>query len=161
MKTSFTLLIFLFCYGFAQAQDKTCKECSIPGFESVTFYYVAQPHSNFGFGMEAGHWNKEESRLSYFLGTKLQWFQWDPNSEKYSNRAENIHFSVYIKGQVQLVDRLYFIASPQMLNLSLFEMAAGLRYVFPISDVIGVGLEPTYSIMQKEGSLNLNVHFAL
>jgi hypothetical protein len=152
---------FLFFYSVGLAQGKSCRECSIPGFESVTLYYVAQPHSNVGFGMEAGHWNKEESRFSYFLGAKMQWFQWDPNSDKYSNRAENIHFAVYLKGQFQIIDRFYFVASPQLLNLTSFELGLGARYVYPISDVIGIGLEPTYSIMQKECSLNLNVHFAL
>lgn len=148
-----------FFKGHSQLKD--CKDCDIPSFQSVTMYYIAQPHSGFGFGMEAGTWNKSESRFSYFLGARMQWFRVDPNAEKFSNVANNVRFSLYMKGQARIVNRIYLEVSPTFVNLSSFDAAVGLRYSYPLSDVIGVGVEPTYSVVQKEYALNANIHFAL
>ncbi len=66
-----------------------------------------------------------------------------------------------MKGQFRIIDRLYLVVSPTFVNLSSFETGAGLRYVLPISRVIGIGLEPTYSLVEKQFSINTNIHFAL
>lgn len=155
----FSFLIFKF--SPVQAQLKDCPDCYVPSFQAFTFYYILQPGSDFGFGFEAGKWNKDASRFSYFLGTKLQWFQFDPNSDKYNNSANNIRFSVYIKGQARVVDRLYFELTPQFVDLNFFDVGLGLRYTYPITESIGIGIEPTYLVAQKEYSMNANIHFAL
>jgi hypothetical protein len=155
------LMICLLSYLTGHSQLKDCKDCDIPSFQSVTMYYIGQPHSSFGFGMEAGKWNKNESRFSYFLGARMQWFRLDPNSAKFSNSADNVRFSVYLKGQVRIVNRFYLELSPMFVNLTSFDAAIGLRYSYPLSDVIGIGIEPTYLAVQKEYSLNANIHFAL
>ena len=72
-----------------------------------------------------------------------------------------IRFSFYIKGQVEVVNRLYIVAAPEFVNLTSFEARAGVRYIFPISNLIGIGVEPGYSFVQKQVSLNTNIHFAL
>ena len=91
----------------------------------------------------------------------MQWFRVDPNAEKFSNVANNVRFSLYMKGQARIVNRIYLEVSPTFVNLSSFDAAVGLRYSYPLSDVIGVGVEPTYSVVQKEYALNANIHFAL
>jgi len=153
--------ILLLIFYSAGAQMKECKDCSVPSFGVITVYYVAQPHSGFGFGMEAGKWNKDDSRFSYFIGAKLQWFDLVPGSDKYSNSDNNIHYTAYVKGQFEMLNRLYVVVSPEFVNLSSFDARAGLRYVFPISNNIGVGVEPAYAIVQKAYSVNANIHFAL
>jgi len=157
-----TLFAILSCLFFTTyAQVGTCRDCSIPSFGAITLYHIAQPHSNFGFGMEAGKWNKEDSRFSYFMGAKLEWFRLVPGSDKFNNSAGNIHFSVYMKGQFELMDRFYVVVSPEFVNLSSLDAEAGFRYTFPISTSIGIGVEPAYSFIQRQYSLNTNIHFAL
>ncbi len=156
------LVVMLYCsVSSAQAQKRACKDCFVPSFGAITLYHITQAHSSFGFGMEAGKWNKDDSRFSYFIGAKLQWFHLDPNSDKYNNSADNIHYTVYVKGQFELLDRLYVVAGPEFYNLSSLDARTGLRYVFPISNFIGIGVEPAYSFVQKQCSVNANIHFAL
>jgi len=160
-KTACLLALFTLSFFVSHAQLKDCKDCSISSFQSVTMYYIVQPGSSFGFGLEAGQWNKEGSRFSYFLGSKMQWFRTDPGSDKFNNNANNLRFSFYLKGQAKIVNKLYLVVTPQFVNLSTFETGLGLRYTYPLSEVIGIGVEPIYSIINKEYSLNANIHLAL
>jgi len=160
-KTFMVCLICILSHLVSHSQSKECKDCDIPSFQSATIYYIGQPHSSFGFGIEAGKWNKSDSRFSYFLGARMQWFRLDPNSAKFNNVADNVRFSAYVKGQVRIVNRFYLEVSPMLVNLTSFDAAIGLRYSYPLSDVIGIGIEPTYSVVQKEYLLNANIHFAL
>ena len=156
-------LCFIFSLGIlcSNAQIKGHCDCS-PSFGALSVYDVLQPGSTFGFGLEAGKWNKDAARFSYFLGTKMQWMQQGEGLSK-ANGAyqENTRFTLYVKGQFRIVNRFYLVVSPGFVNLSAFETTAGLRYVFPISRVIGIGLEPSYSIVQQKFSINTNLHIAL
>jgi hypothetical protein len=161
----FKLFLFIFLLalkvtpGIAQLKD--CRDCYVPSFQAFTAYYILQPGSDFGFGFEAGKWNKDASRFSYFLGSKLQWFQLNPNSDKFKDDAKNIRFTVYMKGQARVVDRLYFELTPQFVDLNFFDIGLGMRYTYPLSESVGIGIEPTYLVVQKEYSMNANIHFAL
>ncbi len=160
-KAAWMVSIFLFFF-FAGYAQKEHRDCCIPAFGSITMYHSYQPGSVIGFGMEAGKWNKEASRFSYFLGTKLQWFGTSESSAKSSEESKYYsRVSLYMKGQLRIIDRLYLVVSPTFVNLTSFETGAGLRYVLPISRVIGIGVEPTYSIVEKQFSINTNIHFAL
>ncbi|MBS1600007.1 MAG: hypothetical protein JST75_17405 [Bacteroidetes bacterium] len=152
-------LALLFSFTAANAQSGKCSDCFVSSFGAITVYHVAQPGTNFGFGFEAGSWNKDESPFSYFIGTKMQWFK--STGDKSENTAERIRYSVYVKGQYEVINRLYVVVAPAFVNLSSFETQAGLRYVFPLSKFIGVGIEPAYSFVQKQYSVNTNIHFAL
>ncbi|PWT77718.1 MAG: hypothetical protein C5B59_03225 [Bacteroidetes bacterium] len=152
-------LAFILSFVAASAQSKDCKDCKGQSFASITTYYALQQGSNIGFGFEGGTWNKEKSRFSYFLGAKLQWF--NDSGDKLNNAAEIVHYSVYVKGQFEIINRLYVIAAPEFVNLSTFETRAGIRYVYPITHGIGIGVEPAYSFVQKQYSLNANIHFAM
>jgi hypothetical protein len=160
-KAAWMVCISLFSIYTGNAQSDH-RDCCIPAFGSITLYHSYQPGSVIGFGMEAGKWNKEASRFSYFLGTKLQWIENSESSAKSGEESKyNSRFSLYMKGQFRIIDRLYLVVSPTFVNLSSFETGAGLRYVLPISRVIGIGLEPTYSLVEKQFSINTNIHFAL
>jgi hypothetical protein len=152
-----TALLFLSFSG--NAQSGKCGDCFVSSFGAITVYHVAQSGTNFGFGFEAGSWNKNESPFSYFIGSKMQWFK--SSGDKNENIADKIRYSVYVKGQYEVINRLYVVVAPAFVNLSSFETQAGIRYVFPLSKFIGVGLEPGYSFVQKQYSLNTNIHFAL
>lgn len=152
--------MFLFS-GFLARSQANATNCCESSFGEVTLYYSVQPGSTTGFGMEGGNWNKESSRFSYFLGTKMQWYQQSVSGDKINSSNNFINFYLYVKGQYKIVDELYIIATPQLLNLTSFDFAPGLRYVFPIANGLGVGLEPSYSIIQKQFTLNANIHIAL
>ena len=155
------VLVFLLFF-FTGIAQKERHDCCIPAFGSITLYHSFQPGSVIGFGMEAGKWNREASRFSYFLGTKLQWFGVSESSAKSSDQSKyNTRFSLYMKGQFRIIDRLYLVVSPQFVNLTSFEAGTGLRYVLPVSRVLGIGIEPTYSIIEKQFSINTNIHIAL
>ena len=153
----------LFCglinSGYGQVKD--CKDCDIGFFQSFTTYYTVQPGSLVGFGLEGGNWNKERSRFSYFLGAKMHWFQYNAQNAKFSNPAENIRFAFYLKGQARIINRLYLLVTPQFVNLHSFEAGLGFRFTYPLSEVIAVGIEPTYGVVLREFSLNANFHFSL
>ncbi len=151
--------ILVFSCVTVKAQTGDCSDCPL-SFGSITVYHTLQQGSNMGFGFEAGMWNKEENRFSYFMGAKMQWLQASAENKK-ENSAENIRYSVYVKGQFEVVNRFYVNAAPEFVNLSSFEARVGLRYVLPLTKTIGLGIEPGYSFVQKQYSLNTNIHFAL
>jgi hypothetical protein len=152
------LLVFSGLFAKSQANATNCCEQS---FGEVTLYYTVQPGSTFGFGMEGGNWNKESSRFSYFLGTKMFWYRQAIDGDKISSNNNFINFYLYVKGQYRILDELFIVASPQMVNLNSFDFSPGLRYVFPLGNGMGIGLEPSYSIVQKQFALSGNIHIAL
>jgi hypothetical protein len=114
-----------------------------------------------GFGVEAGTWKKDAGKFSYFIGTSMVWAE-DINSKiKTTNSQNQAMLSFYIKGQYKLTKHLYVIAAPGIVNLSYFELQTGLRYVIPVSRVVGIGIEPAYAFNQKQFVTNINMHFAL
>jgi hypothetical protein len=147
--------------GFAGKSQANTSNCCGSSFGAVTLYYSVLPGSNFGFGMEGGNWNKESSPFSFFLGAKMQWYHQPSTGGKTINNNEYINYGLYVKGQFKIVDELYITAAPQFVNMSSFDFSPGLRYVLPVANGFGVGLEPSYSIVQKQFTLSANIHIAL
>lgn len=114
-----------------------------------------------GFGVEAGTWNKDAGKFSYFIGTNLLWAENNNSDVKTSASQKQSLLSFYLKGQYKLSNHLYIVAAPGIVNLSYFEMQTGFRYVVPVTSVIGIGLEPAYAFNQKQFVINANLHFAL
>lgn len=158
----FLLLFFIFCCTgfFASAQPK-CSACSVPSFAALTVYHVLQTGPSTGFGIEAGKWKKDAGKFSYFLGTSLVWEENDSRNQKTSDHYKELNISFYWKGQFKLADRFYLIVQPELINLSAFETRTAMRYVFPLTKIMGIGLEPGYALITREWSLNTNIHFAL
>ena len=91
----------------------------------------------------------------------MVWAQ-NPGSKIKTDNVQNQTFlTFYVKGQYKLTKHLYAVVSPGIVNLSNFEVQTGLRYVLPVSRVIGVGIEPAYAFNQKQFLVNVNLHFAL
>lgn len=157
---SLLFLIFILSHSSIRAQEK-CKVCSVPSFAALTIYHTLQTGSAMGFGIEAGKWKKDDGKFSYFLGTSMIWAENDQQDQKTSENSKELAISFYWKGQYKIANRLYLIAQPELINLSSFEMRAGARYVFPLTKILGIGLEPGYSLIKKEWSFNTNIHFAL
>ena len=114
-----------------------------------------------GFGVEAGTWNKDAGKYSSFIGTSLVWADNTNSNEKISGSQKQLLMSFYYKGQYKLTKHLYVVAAPGIVNLSYFEFQTGLRYVVPVTRLIGIGIEPAYAFNQKQLVMNLNLHFAL
>ncbi len=155
------ILLFIICFlPFSFLKSQNCKLCAIPSFPTVTVYQTFQTGHGLGFGVEAGTWNKDAGRFSYFIGTSMAWAN-NTQSDLKSSGAKQSLLSFYVKGQYKLTNHLYVVAAPGIVNLSYFEMQTGLRYVVPLTSVIGVGVEPAYAFVQKQMAINVNLHFAL
>ncbi|HEV3224393.1 MAG TPA: hypothetical protein VGZ90_16045 [Puia sp.] len=155
------ILIIISCFQFGKVKSQSCSLCCIPSFPSLTVYQAFQTGHGMGFGVEAGTWNKDAGKFSYFIGTSMVWTG-NNNSQSKTNISPNqTLLSFYVKGQYKLTNHLYVVASPGIVNLSYFELQTGLRYVFPVTSIIGIGIEPAYAINQKQFVVNANLHFAL
>jgi hypothetical protein len=156
------LFIFIFlCFQSGEAKSQSCSLCCIPSFPSLTVYQAFQTGHGMGFGFEAGTWNKDAGKFSYFIGTSMVWTGIN-NPETKTNTSQNqTLLSFYVKGQYKLTDHLYIVAAPGIVNLSYLELQTGFRYVFPVTSKIGIGIEPAYAINQKQLVVNANLHFAL
>ena len=91
-----------------------------------------------GFGVEAGTWKKDAGKFSYFIGTSMVWAD-NTNTKIKTGRVSpnQAMLSFYLKGQYQIMNHFYVVAAPGIVNLSYFEFQAGLRYVVPISRIVG------------------------
>jgi len=114
-----------------------------------------------GFGVEAGTWNKDASKFSYFVGTSMVWLENNKADVKTSALPKQTLLSFYLKGQYKLSQHLYIVAAPGIVDLSYLELQTGLRWVVPVTSVIGIGIEPAYAFNQKQFVINANLHFAL
>ena len=156
------LLVTIGCFSFSALKSQNCNLCKIGSFPSVTVYQAFQTGHGMGFGVEAGTWKKDAGKFSYFIGTSLVWANNSNTKIKTTTPAANqTLLSFYLKGQYQLTNHLYAIAAPGIVNLTYFEFQTGLRYVIPLTRVIGIGVEPAYAFGQKQFVVNANMHFAL
>jgi hypothetical protein len=154
-------ILFISVFQYKELKSQNCNLCSIPSFPSLTVYQSFQTGHGMGFGVEAGTWKKDAGKFSYFIGTSMVWAE-DINSKiKTTNSQNQAMLSFYVKGQYKLTKHLYVIAAPGIVNLSYFELQTGLRYVIPVSRVVGIGIEPAYAFNQKLFVTNINLHFAL
>lgn len=161
-KKDFFFLVFVFCISMGEVKSQSCDLCKIGSFPSLTVYQAFQTGHGMGFGVEAGNWNKDAGKFSYFIGTSLVWSDNSNSKSKTTAPAgSQTYLNFYVKGQYQLTNHLYAIAAPGIVNLSFFELQTGLRYVIPISHVVGIGVEPSYAFGQKQFVVNANMHFAL
>jgi len=160
-RAALLVLTIIFLFQVNDSKSQNCKLCSIPSFPSVTVYQTFQTGHGIGFGVEAGTWNKDASKFSYFVGTSMVWVDNPPADAKTISSQRQALLSFYLKGQYQLTNHLYMIAAPGIVDLSYFDLQTGLRYVFPVTSTIGIGIEPAYSFNHRQFLVNTNLHFAL
>jgi hypothetical protein len=160
-RTGLLFIIIVTCFQFSELKGQNCNLCSIPSFPSLTVYQAFQMGHGMGFGVEAGTWNKDAGKFSYFIGTSMVWAGNSSANAKTSASQNLALMSFYLKGQYKLTSHLYVVAAPGIVNLSYFEFQSGLRYVIPVTHIIGIGIEPAYAFNQKQFVVNANLHFAL
>jgi hypothetical protein len=160
-RTALFALIIISFLQVSELKSQNCKLCSIPSFPSVTIYQSFQTGHGIGFGAEAGTWNKDSGKFSYFVGTSMVWVENNKTDAKTIGSQKQALLSFYLKGQYQLTNHLYVIAAPGIVDLSYFDLQTGFRYVFPLTRAIGIGVEPAYSFNQHQFVINTNLHFAL
>ena len=160
-RTALLSLTIICLFQVSELKSQNCKLCSIPSFPSVTVYQSFQTGHGIGFGAEAGTWNKDASKFSYFVGTSMVWVENKQSDAKTISSQKQVLLSFYLKGQYQLANHLYVIAAPGIVDLSYFDLQTGFRYVFPVTSEIGIGVEPAYSFNQRQFLINTNLHFAL
>jgi hypothetical protein len=160
-RTGLPFLILICSLFSSELKSQNCNLCSIPSFPSLTLYQAFQTGHGMGFGVEAGTWNKDAGKFSYFMGTSVVWAQNNYTKIKTSSSQNQILLGFYLKGQYKLTKHLYVVAAPGIVNLTYFEVQSGIRYVVPVTKVIGIGIEPAYAFYQKQFLVNANLHFAL
>ena len=160
-RTGLLALTVISFFQISDLKSQNCKLCSIPSFPSVTIYQSFQTGHGIGFGAEAGTWNKDAGKFSYFVGTSMVWVDNKEADAKTVSSQKQTLLSFYLKGQYQLSNHLYVIAAPGIVDLTYFDLQTGFRYVFPVTSVMGIGIEPAYSFNQKQFLINTNLHFAL
>ncbi len=160
-RTGLPVMILICSLCFSKLKSQNCNLCSIPSFPSLTVYQAFQTGHGMGFGVEAGTWNKDAGKFSYFMGTSVVWAENNYTNVKTSSSQNQILLGFYLKGQYKLTKHLYVVAAPGIVNLSYFEVQTGLRYVVPVTKIIGIGIEPAYAFYQKQFLVNANLHFAL
>jgi len=155
------IVICILFFQLNELKSQNCSLCCVPSFPELTVYQTVQTGHGLGFGIEAGNWQKDAGKFSYFIGTNMVWTQ-NVNSGVKNNTSQNqMLLSFYVKGQYKIMDHFFIVAAPAVINLSYFDFQTGLRYVIPVTKEVGVGIEPAYSFNQKVMVLNLNLHFAL
>jgi hypothetical protein len=157
----FMLLTCVFCFCVSEVKSQNCNSCKIPSFPSFTVYQTIQTGPGIGFGLEAGTWNKDAGKFSYFFGTSMVWSNSLQTETKSNASQSHVMINFYVKGQYKLAKHLYAIAAPGIGELSYFEFQSGLRYVIPVSHVVALGIEPAYAFHQQQMLMNINLHFAL
>jgi hypothetical protein len=161
-RTGLFFIIIITSFQCTELKSQNCNLCSIASFPSLTAYQTFQTGHGMGFGVEAGTWNKDAGKFSYFIGTSMVWSGNNNNVNVKTSASQNqALMSFYLKGQYKLTNHLYVVAAPGIVNLSYFELQSGLRYVIPVTHIIGIGIEPAYAFNQKQFVLNANLHFAL
>jgi hypothetical protein len=160
-RTGLLFIVIVTCFQFSELKSQNCNLCTIPSFPSVTVYQAFQTGYGMGFGVEAGTWNKDAGKFSYFIGTSMVWAGNSKINVKTGSSQYQSLMSFYLKGQYKLTKHLYIVAAPGIVNLSYFELQSGLRYVVPVTRIIGIGIEPAYAFNQKQFVINANLHFAL
>ena len=161
MKTVLLPLLCIIALS-AQAQFKNNTDCSNPSFDAVTIYYLYQPGTTFGVGAETGPWHGEEdSRFSYFFGMYLLQYGFTYKQTKESAYTSAANIGLYAKGQFRVADHFYITASPEFVNFQSFEFRTALRLTFNVSQYLGIGFEPGYTMIGKSYSIATNIHFAL
>src|ERR1700759_1037701 len=74
-RTALLALTIISLFQASELKSQNCKLCSIPSFPSVTVYQSFQSGHGIGFGAEAGTWNKDSGKFSYFVGTSMVWVE--------------------------------------------------------------------------------------
>jgi len=155
-------LVILAVLPSSVLKSQNCSSCCISSFPSITVYQNIQTGHGMGFGIEAGSWNKDPGKFSYFIGKSMVWTGAGYNAEsKNESSVKQTLLSFYVKGQYKLASHFYVVASPGFVNLTYFEFQTGLRYVIPVTRIFGIGVEPSYAFGQQQFLVNANLHFAL
>lgn len=128
----------------------------------ITVYYPFQPGTCFAAGLEAGYQGMD-SPFGFFAGFNLQSFS-NTRIKKDSTENSSFRSSFYLKGSFRLcrlegVTSLYLVMAPQLSKRSDMDLRSGLRLMFPLGEKNGIGLEPLYSIREKNIMVNLMLAF--
>ena len=98
-------MLIICCFQFSELKSQNCNLCKIPSFPSLTVYQAFQTGHGMGFGVEAGTWNKDAGKFSYFIGTSMVWAENNNTDSQNTTTAKKQAFlSFYVKGQYQLIE---------------------------------------------------------
>lgn len=157
---SFIIALFIAAPLFGISQFKNNTDCDNPDFSSTTGYTIIQKGFKWIAGAETGRWQGEaDSRFSFFGGLYLG--KYKDTITKTGKIQGNSTFALYEKTQVRIVPNfLYAVASPEIVDFNHFEFRAGLRITLPLTQKIGIGIEPGYAFVSKAYYSAVNIHIA-
>jgi hypothetical protein len=153
-----TVLFFTICKSYAQQQS-----CTEPA-NVLTAYYIYAPHFKAGGGFEAGRLSSE-SPFGYFAGVTFQVFS-EKVSKSDSTKSTDMLSDFYLKGVYRLTRvenfvSIFAVVSPRYSMQAGFDLHQGLRFVFPFSERVAMGIEPIYAVRQNNFQVNFQFSFCI
>jgi len=152
-----TVSFFILAKGFSQ---QSCEQFS----NVLTTYYTYAPNFKSGVGFEAGKLSND-GPLGFFGGCSFQIFK-DKVSKIDSTKSTDMLADFYVKVGYRLtrVDNfvsIFAVASPRYSLQGGFDLHQGLRFIFPFSDRVAMGIEPMYAIRQNNFLVNFQLSFCV
>ena len=153
----FTLTILILTAGFASAQYNKCG----PAVPVFSVYYSHEAGTRYGLGIEAGS-QGVESPFGLYAGFYLK--KLAPQALKSDSSGFTMRGSLYLKGAFRLNQptgrgSIFLTAAPELSVQTGFDLKSGLRFMLPLSGKKALGLEPLYSVRQRNFSFNLIAAF--
>jgi len=153
IKSTILLAVLFLSINKLQAQQQSCTEPA----NVITAYYSYIPHFKYGVGFEGGRLSNL-SPFGYFAGCSFQVFK-DKVSKTDSTHSTDMLADFYLKGAYRLTRvenfvSIFAVASPRYSLEAGFDLQQGLRFIFPFSERIAMGVEPMYAVRQNNFLVN-------
>jgi hypothetical protein len=163
MKLTKPIILLTVSFLFILTKGSSQQSCETSS-NILTAYYTYAPNFKSGVGFEAGKLNGE-SPLGYFAGCSFQLFK-DKVSKTDSTKSTDMLADFYVKASYRLtrVDNfvsIFVVASPRYSLQGGFDLHQGLRFIFPFSERVAMGIEPMYAVRQNNFLVNFQLSFCV
>ena len=160
LKSIILLIVLFFSISRSFSQQQSCTEPS----NVLTAYYIYAPNFKTGVGLEAGKLSSE-SPFGYFAGCTFQVFS-EKVSKSDSTKSTDMLSDFYVKGVYRLTRvenfvSIFAVVSPRYSLQAGFDLHQGLRFIFPFSQRVAMGLEPIYAVRQNNFQLNFQFSYCI
>jgi hypothetical protein len=151
-----TILLLTLSVFYFQSYSQDCKTFT----PIVSAYYILDAKPGVKTGFEAGYIG-HGSRFGYSVGFEMEFHdQEKPLGEEYANQTGDM-FKMYFKGNYRIYKKannlILLTLSPEINMKSRFDLKTGIRFLIPVSQKFGFGLEPSASLLNGNFSTALQI----
>jgi hypothetical protein len=156
-KTLAVVLLILFSSFYSLSQE--CKKFN----PVVLAQYIVNGKSGLKTGFEAGYIGMN-TNWGYTAGFIMEFHE--PGSGEDVANATGDMFRMFLKGSYRVHKKenrrmIYLTLSPELNMSGRFDLMGGVRFLFPFSGKIGLGIEPGTSLLYGDLHTNLQLFFRL